>query len=197
MKKLSTTLFVVFIILLSTQFIRNAYDSVFYSRHSVLDKSDKDAEINLDSSLSLKELSMIYADAEKRIKLIESGKGKDKSGKYTSGEDPYARRVKIQELILTRESNNRSITELLFFWITGIILAAGGSFLYMKSERWTGVALVISGFTEMIWITGPLFFLSRVKPETFLVLNIKLLLTALTLAAVILYWIFFRKYMEK
>ena len=198
MKKLATALLIIFIVLLTTQFVRHAYERMFYNEESVLDKyNKKTADILIDRSLSLKELSMIYADAEKRIRVFESGKSKKELTQYDKNDDPYTKKKKIEELINNREADYRMVRELVMFWITGVLFIICGSFVYLKYDTWIGAPLVISGFTEMIWKTGPLFFMPETNIGSSMILNIKIIFTALTLAGVITYWIFFKKYFEK
>jgi hypothetical protein len=198
MKKYAPALLVIFIILLSTQFISHAYVSIFHSRTSVLDKYEgKKTDFTMDKSLSLKELSMIYADAEKRIRVFEKGKSQKELALYDKSDEPYSRKYKVEEIITSRESDYRMIIGIVFFWVTGLLLIAGGSFVYMKYEPHTGAALVIAGFTQMTWITGPLFFMTAPGPESSLILVVKLVCTAITLAGLIAYWIYTRDYIDR
>lgn len=195
MKNLATALFVIFTVLLTTQFLHHGYVRIFYGQESIIDQpGKKKKDITLDDSLSMKELSMIYADAVKRIKLYEEGKGSRKASRYESSEDPYKRKAKIEEIITSRESDYRSAREILFFWITGLLLVAGGSAVFIKLETWTGAALVTAGFLQMTWITGPLFFISADVPVSSMVINIKLILSCLTIAGVIAFNHFTKKY---
>ncbi len=197
MKKLSTSVFVVLLVLLCTQFISHSYNRIFSNEESVLEKyKGKKPESSLDSSLSIKELSMIYADSLKRIKLIESGKSGRKSRLYTAQDDPYARKSAVEQLITSKENDSRNIRRMLAFWIAGIILAAAGSLVYIKADIWTGAALVISGFIEMTWSTGPLFFLSSAA-DSVMMLNVKIILSAVTAAAVTAFWFGFRRYFDR
>lgn len=197
MKKFSASVLVIFIILLTTQFVRHAYERIFFTQESVLDRYSKaKSDITINSSLSLKELSMIYADAEKRIRVLESGKAKRKLAQYDS-DDPYEKKNVIKEMISVREKNNRLLTEIIFYWVTGLILIACGSLAYLKFNQWTGAALVVSGFTAMTWILGPLFFMKGSVPESSLVLTVKLICTLITLGVVIAYWYFTRDYHDR
>ncbi len=195
MKKFATAIFVLFFVLLSTQLIRHAYTRITLNQKSVLDKySKKPVDLQMDSSLSLKELALIYADAEKRIKLAESGKSKKALAKYGSDESLTSRKNKIENLISQRENDYRAITKIIFFWITALILAAAGSLVFIKLEIWIGASLITSGLTMMTWNTGPLFFMAAETPESSLVLTVKLLFTFITLAALTAYWHFTKRY---
>jgi len=197
MKNLASALLVIFIVLLTTQFLRHFHVRTLSDHESILDQyTKKKKDITLDKSLSLKELSMIYADAEKRIRLTEDRSSRKKNSRIESTDDPYNRKAKIGEIIITRESDYRMIQEIGFFWITGLLLIALGSVVYIKLETTIGAAAVITGFTEMIWKTGPLFFMTQAVPDSAMILNIKLVLTFITLAGVIAFWYFTRKYID-
>ncbi len=196
MKNFATAVLVLFIFLLTTQLVHHTYDRIFTGSASVLDKyNKKGADIEIDSSLSLKELSMIYADAEKRIRVLESGKAKTKLAQYDNSDDPYQKKIRIKEIIISRESAHKMIIEIVIFWIIGLLLIAGGSFVYIKFEPWIGASLVTAGFSQMVMKTGPMFFLAE-NPVSPMILNIKIIFTAITLAAVIASWIYGRKYIK-
>jgi len=198
MKKLAAAVLVIFIILLTTQFVRHAYKLIFFSQESVLDRyNPKKSDINIDKTLSLKELSMIYADAEKRIRVYESGKSNRRLAQYESGEDPYEKKNMIKELITTRESNNRMMSGIIFCWVTGLIFIACGSLVYLKFEEWIGAAFIITGFTEMTSVLGPLFFMKGDVIETAMILTVKMICTFITLAGVIAFWYFTRSYHDR
>lgn len=197
MKKFAASVLVIFIILLTTQFVRHAYERIFFTQESVLDRYTKaKSDITINRSLSLKELSMIYADAEKRIRVLESGKAKRKLAQYDS-DDPYEKKNVIKEMITVREKNNRMLSEIIFYWVTGLILIACGSLAYLKFNQWTGAALVVSGFTAMTWKLGPLFFMSAAAPESAMILTVKLVCTLITLGVLIAYWYFTRDYHDR
>jgi len=198
MRNLVTALLVIFTVLLTTQFIGHLYERIFYNQESILDKDNtRTSEPLAERGLSLKELSMIYADAEKRVRVFESGKSKKELAIYSNSDEPYNKKIKIKEIIISRESDYRMIREIVFFWIAGLLLIAGGSLAYIKFEPWVGAPVVISGFTGMIWKTGPLFFMQSGIPGSSIILNVKLICTAITLAVVILYWYFTKKYIAK
>jgi len=198
MKKLSAAILVIFIVLLTTQFVRHAYNRVFYTQESVLDRYDKKkGDLSIDKTLSLKELSMIYADAEKRIRVYESGKSGKKLEQYDGSGDPYAKKAAIESLIRNIESDHRITGEIIFHWAAGLILIACGSLVFLKFNQWIGTALVISGLTTMTWKTGPLFFMAGSAQDSPFILNIKLIFTFITLAGFIAYWYFTGKYHDK
>ena len=197
MRNLATVLLVIFSILLTTQLVRHTYMRVFYNQESVMDKySKKETDFPNAKSLSLKELSMIYADAEKRVKIFESGKSRKELDLYNSSDEPYYKKNKIQEMIASRESDHKMIREIIVFWIAGILLIAGGSFVYLKYEKWVGASVVISGFIEMIWRLGPMFFMTGTAPESLMILTVKILFTALTLGGVIAFRHYFKNYIN-
>ena len=195
MKKFATAIFVLFFVLLCTQLVRHAYTRITLNQESVLDKySKKPSDLQMDSSLSLKELALTYADAEKRIKLAESGKSKKALAKYSGDESLTSRKNKIENLITQRESDYRAIKEIIFFWVTGLILAAAGSLVFIKLEIWVGASMITSGLTMMTWNTGPLFFMTAETHGSSLVLIVKIIFTFITLAALTAYWHFTKRY---
>lgn len=197
MKKFAASVLVIFIILLTTQLVRHAYERIFFTQESVLDRYTKaKSDITINSSLSLKELSMIYADAEKRIRVLESGKGRKKLAQYDS-DDPYEKKNMIKEMITVREKDNRMLAEIIFYWVSGLILIACGSLAFLKFNQWTGAALAVSGFTAMTWKLGPLFFMNGTVPDSTMILTVKLICTLITLGVLIAYWYFTRDYHER
>jgi len=198
MKNIATAVLVIFICLLSTQFIRHAYVRIFYNQESVLDKyNKKDSGLTFDKTASLKELSLIYADAEKRVKIFEKEKSKKILAQYDNTDEPYYKKNKLEEIITKRETDNRMIMEIVFFWITGLLLTAGGSFIYLKFEKPVGISLIVSGLIGMTLKLGPMFFMSGGNSESLMLLNVKLIFTAVTLAALITYWFFSRNYLDR
>jgi len=198
MKNIATAVLVIFICLLSTQFIRHAYVRIFYNQESVLDKyNKKDSGLTFDKTASLKELSLIYADAEKRVKIFEKEKSKKILAQYDNTDEPYYKKNKLEEIITKRETDNRMIMEIVFFWVTGLLLTAGGSFIYLKFEKPVGISLIVSGLIGMTLKLGPMFFMSGGNSESLMLLNVKLIFTAVTLAALITYWFFSRNYLDR
>lgn len=197
MKKYSAALLIIFTLLLTAQLLRHLSERIFFTKESVLDKYDKKkGELSLDRSLSLRELSMIYADAEKRIRVIESGRSGKRLAQYDKGEDPYEKRAMIKELIMTREADNRALRDILFYWFAGFILVACGGLAFLKFEQWTGAAFVTAGLASMTWVLGPLFFMPFAPASEF-ILNIKIICTFITLAAFVAGWYYTRGYHQK
>jgi hypothetical protein len=70
-----------------------------------------------------------------------------------------------------------------------------GSLIYRRIDSWTGISFITAGFTEMIWWTSPDFASGTAREEFLLLLNTKLIFTALTLALLISLW-FIRNRLE-
>lgn len=123
-------------------------------------------------------------------------------GEVESTESKYSRERteaekkedRLRQAIQEWESKNKEIRELHYFWVAGLIALVLGMVIYERMERWTGFALVILAFCEMIWATTLSFhyFLSN-NHEFDRLLTQKFLFSAVSIILLLVAWVWLRK----
>jgi hypothetical protein len=158
MRPLQITLFVMGLLVLTTQTFRHVYVKWVEPTTSVLDQFNDQTEQDIAAAKSLDELVTLYAEVHRKVKE-EDLKTKDaKERDYSRTErEPYKSEWKLRQAIETREGHSKKIFELHFFWACGAGSLVVGLLCYRLVNRWLGIAGVIAGFLEMLWWTAPQF----------------------------------------
>jgi hypothetical protein len=200
MKPLRITLFVIAFVILASQTFRHAYVRWLETRVSVLDKYDTDTDKQISAAQSLHELEQAYDAAYKETKKEEEARRA--KGEVESTESKYSRERteaekkedRLRQAIQEWESKNKEIRELHYFWVAGLIALVLGMVIYERMERWTGFALVILAFCEMIWATTLSFhyFLSN-NHEFDRLLTQKFSFSVVSLVLLIVSWVALRR----
>lgn len=201
MKPLKTTLLILTLVMLTVQAARHVYVRFIEPRTSVLDRFDETkATEAIRSAASLSDLLAEFEPAKARTdqldaELKEQLDPEEPESHYdiermwhTKHEDEYDRASELRRAIQDWEEKSKEILELRVFWGFGLILLAIGVAVYAKGMDWIGMALIISGFLEMIWCTSPSigFFGSPVEFDR--LLNHKLFFTAISIVLLIALW---------
>ncbi|MBN2547173.1 MAG: hypothetical protein JXB50_15330 [Spirochaetes bacterium] len=193
MRALKLTLFIIALVVFTTQTFRHIYVKYLYPRTSVLDNYKEEIEIKVDKTKSLDELEKLYKETNDKMKKIEKDDDnfkKNKEYKKLSDElDIIKNRIKKGEDI-----NNRR-NELVFYWLFGLICIMLGVVFYIIFNKWIGTAFVITGISEMIVWTSPLY---RIRSYGFDdLLNLKLLLSIISWFILIILWVINEKIFDK
>ncbi len=198
MRKLQITLFIFGMLILSTQTIRHLYVRVYYDIPSVLDKYEEDEiDLEIKHSASLDTLLLQFDKAYNDVIDFEKDKTKEELKNYSEYRDvPYTTKKKYKKAIVDWENKEEKIHELVVFWIFGLILIIIGIALYYKKYNWLGISLIISGFLEMIWWSSPSFSTGGFHVEFMKFLNIKLILSIISLIILVVLWIIRKKQIE-
>jgi len=210
MKALKITIFLLAILVLSTQFARHLYVRYLEPRGSILDKYEQtETKKAIKTAVSLDELLSRYDVAKKRVdeldeqrKQAESNMSKDKRDVFREqfGEkykEDYERKSDLKEAISEWEKRSNEIYELRIFWLFGFVFFLTGAILFVKGHDWPGMAFIAPGIVEMIWWTSPSFGLAGSPHEFERLLMNKLLFTAVTLILMIATWIWHERFLKK
>lgn len=206
MKTLKIAVFVLAMLVLTTQAVRHVYVRFIEPRTSVLDKFDQtDTQKAIKAAGSLNELLKQYdqarkqtEDLDKQLKSLEQNKSKDEIDvirerfKYDhKGE--YKRESDLKCAVNEWEEKSEEILELRVFWAFGFAMLLIGTLLQMRRSNWLGVSLMISGFVEMVWWSSPSFRFAGSPLEFERLLNNKLVFTLITIAILICWWVLTNK----
>lgn len=203
MRGLQVTVFVLAVLVLTTQAVRHFYVRYLEPRISVLDKYEQtDTEKAIREATSLSELVTQYDSAKKRVngldkqrKEAETNKTKDERDvlrdKFKEEhKEEYEREKDLKRAIEDWEQKSKEIHELRVFWIFGLVLFLIGSVLLKVGQYWPGMSFTIPGIVEMIWWTSPPFrFVGSAQEFDWLLIN-KLVFTLVTLFLVVFTWYF-------
>jgi len=190
MRKLKTTLFIILMLIALTQTIRHLYVRCYYNKPSVLDKYH-DTEVNkyIKSSISLDSLLVKYDKVFNEVKTFENGKSKNTIDSLKRLDDKlYETKNDYRNAIEDWEAKEYKIHDVIVFWICGLILIIIGSISYYRKIKWFGISLIITGLTEMIYWTSPDLTLGGATLEFLKYLNVKLVLSSITLTILLILW---------
>ena len=201
MKPLRITLFVIAFVLLASQTFRHAYVRWIETRTSVLDKYDSETGEKIGSARSLSDLEAAYDAAYKEKKKEEEAAKKEQDENpdsdwrlRNSRVDAESKEMELRQAIQEWESQTKEIRELHHFWTIGLVALVVGLVVYSRVERWTGFALVILAFCEMVWATCPGFRnLAGAQPEFDRLLLHKFVFSLLSFVLLIATWMVLRR----
>lgn len=201
MKALRIVVFVLAMLVLTTQAVRHIYVRFIEPRTSVLDKYDEtETQKAIKSAESLDELLTQYDPArkqadylKKQLKALEENKTRDEieviREKFREEhKEEYKRESDLKDAIQGWEEKSKEILELRVFWAFGFGLLLVGTLLHTRGLGWLGMSLVIPGIIEMIWWTCPSFRFVGSPLEFDRLLVNKLVFTLVTIAILIGWW---------
>ena len=173
-----------------TQTVRHLYVRCYYDRPSVLEKyHDNEIDKQIKKSVSLDSLLIKYDIAFNDVKEFEKGKTKIEIDSLKRIDDKlYETKLSYKDAIEDWEAKENKTHEVIRFWMSGLILISIGSFFYYKRNKWFGLSLIITGLVELIWWSSPDLTLSGATLEFLKYLNVKLILSSITLFILILLW---------
>lgn len=190
MRALQTTLFVLTLLVLTTQTFRHVYVKWFEPTGSVLDRFRKPVEHDIAESRDLDDLVRRYEEARARKKGFERGK--------TLEELELARRTdraeavdedELEGAIRRLEEEERDLFRLWFYWCCGLGSVLLGLLTYARVNVWLGMAGLITGFVEMAVWTSPLWRTWGPQRRFDELLTTKLILSFVSLALLITLWL--------
>ena len=201
MKALQTVVFVIAMLVLTTQAVRHVYVRFIEPRTSALDKYDlTETQKAIKSAESLDELLAQYEPARKQsddldleLKGLEENKTRDEIAvireKFRDQpKEEYKRESDLKKAVQDWEEKSQEILELRVFWAFGFALLLLGTLLFTWGRDWVGMSLVIPGMIEMIWWTCPSFRFAGSPLEFDRLLINKLVFTLVTMALLIGWW---------
>ena len=190
MRALQATLFVLVMLVMTTQTFRHVYVKWIEPKGSVLDEFREPVDKEIAESRSLGELKASYAKAHAAMKAYEQGKPLEEIdlAKRTN-RDAYREETELREAIERVEAQDRSRFELWFYWLCALLSIAIGVVAYARVNPWVGMVGLISGFVEMAVWTSPLWR-SRGPQGTFEhLLTLKLVLSCASMGLLVGMWL--------
>ncbi len=194
MRSLQATLFVLVMLVLSTQTFRHVYVKWIEPKGSVLDEFREPVDEDIEASKSLEELKAMYAKAHTGKKEYEKGAPLHEVdlAKRTN-HMVYRTEEELRGAIQRVEEQNRSQFQLWFYWLLGLLSVALGLVAYKRVDPWVGMVGLITGFVEMAVWTSPLWR-SRGPQGTFeRLLTVKLMLSFASMVLLVALWLWGRR----
>ena len=195
MRNAKIVLFLICVITVSTQTFRHFYVRFLDKDESILDKYRTEIEVEIHESTDLNQLEKLYIENKAKIEKIENDNNEDyeESKEYKNLE---TERRKILYAIDRAESLSESKYKLIIYWTIGFICVIFGCISHFFTSKWISFASLISGFSEMMVWTSPFF--DRSNTINFIeLLNMKLILSIITLIMIIGIWLLNEKYIDK
>jgi hypothetical protein len=202
MKALKITVFLLAVLVLTTQFARHIYVRYLEPRGSVLDTYEQtETKKAIKGATSLDELVSRYDVAKKRVDELDKQKKKSEANMSRDDRDvlrdkfgeehkeDYERESDLKRAVHEWEKRSEETYELRVFWLFGFVFLLGGAILLVKGREWLGMAFIVPGIIEMIWWTSPSFRFAGSPIEFERLLMNKLAFTLITLVLVIAAWI--------
>jgi hypothetical protein len=187
MKALRTTLFVIGLVVLTTQTFRHAYLRWMEPRGSVLDRFNSKTEQDISSAKTLDELVGLYAAAHQKVLDYEKTnppKGEEQDYQRTQRE-PYSSESKVRDAIKDWEEKSKELFELHRFWIAGFCALLIGV-IAARWDRWVAISFLIVAFSEMVYATCPT--IRGPQPEFDRLLVQKVIFSLLSLSILLSTW---------
>ncbi len=193
-RTLQKTCFLIAMFVLTVQALRLLYIKCFEKHTSVLDKYEESSvDDKIKEAQSLDDLLKKHDRARDRYRELDrqrKGMSEDERQEFTDAHsEELLEQTRFRHAIVDWENKSREITELRVFWGLGLILVLVGAALYWRGFRWLGMALIVPGFSEMIWWTSPSFTVVGALREFDRLMNNKILFTFAALALLIVAWV--------
>lgn len=194
MKKTLTVLFIIAMLISSTQTFRHVYVKWLEPTHSVLDAFKNELETGISKAKTLDDLVILYQEAQQKVKKYESNQDNPIIKQHNkSNTEPYESEYKIKREIQNREFDKNQLYKLWFYWLCGIASLVVGLITFKKINKWLGFSGIVIGFTEMLGWTSPLFHNRLLSQQFEYLLNYKLLLSLITWILLITLWLLLEK----
>lgn len=199
MNALQKTLAVITFMVLATQTVRHTYLLWFEPKESVLDKYQP-LKGEIASIATLDELLRRYDETHKQVEAARQEwlkkPEKDRSFINELETEPYKTENMLHEAITGWEAKSKEIRELRFYWSVGFLFFVAGLLVYKKQNRWLGLTLLITSFSEIIYWTSPTIFGSNTHEFQRLLVN-KLAFSVVSLILLIAVIWFLRVFAEQ
>ena len=145
------------VLIIGSQSLRHIYVRWVESRGSVLDQFEETKKSIVEAQ-SIEELLELYKVAKDRVAEADAAQLDDEesNSNYRRRQaDIYRSEAELKSAIHEWESHRRELIELHYFWWVGFLMAFVGAVFYLRSHQWFGIALIVLGYSEMIWATSP------------------------------------------
>jgi hypothetical protein len=187
MKPLQITLFILANIIFITQSGRDVHQLIWGSEHSILDQFSPE-KVRAQSEKKTEVLVDEFRKSNEEILALEKGKGwKEAQDISQAHQDLYQKRDALRSEISERETKAREFRDVWIFTAFGAALIILGTVLYRSRAVWSGLSIIIAGFTVFEYWASPSFF-SGASSEFHAVLVSKTVLTIVALVALYAVW---------
>ncbi len=194
MRNTLIVLFLIAMLISSTQTFRHFYVKFIQPTDSVLDQFKTETESDIDRAKSIGDLVALYRKAKDEIKKYESDSSNPKiEHRRRKNIEPYKSEIQIKEEIRSREYDQNQLFKLWFYWICGLLSTIIGIIAFKKINKWLGLSGIIVGFSEMLCWTSPLFHNRLLSQQYEYLLNYKLLFSLVTLVFLAALWLIIEK----
>ena len=194
MRAAKIVFFLICVVIVSTQTFRHIYVRFLDKNESILDKYRTEIEMEIYESTNIEHLENLFIDNDTKIKQI-----KNSDGNYTENriyKELQLEKAKITAAIHKAENLSESRYKLIIYWTIGLICILFGCVSFFFTSKWISFASLISGFSEMTVWTSPFF--DRSNTINFIeLLNMKLVLSIITLILIITIWLLNEKFIDK
>ena len=179
--RITMMLFVIAILISSIQTLSHIY-SWIHPKSSVLDAFNGKTIIKTESSKNINELMVSYREAKKAVQNYEEINGK--MDNIPINIEPYQTEAKIKNEIISREKDQMKLTELKFYWISGLLCFLVGLLTLFRLNGWLGFSGIFVGISLMLHWTNPLS-LNEQSGDYRLTLSVATLLIIVALGLII------------
>lgn len=189
MRPLQITLFILGLVVLSTQSFRHIYVKWVEPTGSVLDEYREQIEEDIALSKDLDEIVALYDAAYEKVQEYERhGTNEQIEESERWHREPYESERKLRSAIERWEAQSKDIFQLWVYWSCGLAAIVFGLLAYRRLNRWLGMVGIITGFTEMAFWTSPLWREWGPQAEFERLLTAKLLLSVVATALLVGLW---------
>ena len=190
MRGTQITLFVLGLMILGTQTFRHVYVKWIEPTGSVLDKYRPPIAEDVAATEDLDALVALYEPARERVRVYEeTATLEDIDLARRTGREPYRSEQTARDAIERWEAQGRSVFQLRFYWLVGLLSVVGGLLAYARINPWLGMVGIITGFTEMAVWTSPLWHAWGPQAQFERLLNQKLVLSLVSVALLVGLWL--------
>ncbi|MCP3673467.1 MAG: hypothetical protein GY829_03195 [Gammaproteobacteria bacterium] len=194
MKTTLTVLFLIAMLISTTQTFRHVYVKWIESTDSALDEFKNEVESDIAEAKSLEELVVLYRKAQNDVESYESDSSNPEiERRFRRDTEPYEAEIKIKKEIEAREYDENQLYKLWFYWSCGLLSVFIGVFTFQRINVWLGLSGIIVGFSEMLCWTSPLFHNRLLSQQFEYLLNYKLLFSLTTWILLIILWLLIEK----
>ena len=187
MRSLQITLFILANVIFITQSGRDVHQLIWGSEPSILDQFSPE-KVRAQSEKKTEVLVDEYRNVNEEIRALEKGKGwKEVQDIQQEHQELYQKKEALHSEISERETKKREFRDVWVFTAFGAALIVLGTFLYRLRAVWSGLSVVIAGFTVFEYWASPSFF-SGAGAEFHALLVSKTVLTVVALIALYMVW---------
>ena len=189
MRSLQRTLAILALLILTVQTTRHAYTLWLEPRGSVLDRFDQPVRDQVNAARSIEELLQQYEAVHRQAEhLRATEEPTTRPNSYGVPEkEPFKSEHLLKEAISDWESKRKEIRALRFYWGIGLALVVTGAGVTAKANRWFGLTLVVTGFSEIIYWTSPSLLGPSVEGSRLLANKLALSAAGLTILLTLLW----------